>query len=80
MVVIKYAQNFMDPYTRFFELKGFDHPLNGVGGSSKAKMLQGDISNIHTFRLDQKPFSNLLKVLFSKFGPRYGWLDSWKGI
>jgi hypothetical protein len=35
-------------------------------------MLRGDSSTIHAFGLDQKPFSDLLKVLFSKFGLRYG--------
>jgi hypothetical protein len=72
MVAIKYAQNSMDSRSRSLELKNFDHVFGGVGGFLKAKMLRGDSSTIHAFGLDQKPFSDLLKVLFSKFGLRYG--------
>jgi hypothetical protein len=71
MVAIKYAQNSMDPHNRSLELKSFDHIFDGVGGSLKAKILRGDISTIDAFGLNQKQFSDLLKILFSKFGLRY---------
>lgn len=71
-VAIKYAQSSMDPRSHSLESKSFDHVFDGVSGSLKARMLRGDSSTIHASGLDQKPVSNLLKVLFSKSGLRYG--------
>ena len=70
MVAIKHARNYMDPERRTRALKKFN--FDGVAGDSKAELLKAGTGTVRDFKLDRKPFSNLLEDIFRGFGLRYG--------
>lgn len=57
------------PYMVF---ERFDPPVSGMGGDDKVQLLKQDWSAVTDIDLEQKPFSDVLKCIYSRFGCRHG--------
>jgi len=66
---IKYARNDLTPVNRTRHLRKFDSIF---GGDDKAEFIGMGMTAIVRIGLNRKPFSAVLKAIYSGFGHRYG--------
>ena len=66
-----YTRNALTPRCHTWFLKGLTLLL-AAGGDDKVQLLKQDWSAVTDIDLEQKPFSDVLKCIYSRFGCRHG--------